>query len=228
MADESKHVQESPPAVVFPIDYRAEASAPAANSNPSVEPTANTGSTSPCIWKDTHMPPHCDSLDGPVVTAARQALDASDVNVVLPYVGEEAEAEVRAAFDLTLRARAHDGAAREAADLYFFNTVVRLHRAGEGAPFTGLKPAGLDVGPVIPLAESAIASDDPDALAGFLSDAVRAEVAARFRAVQESRAGAENDVASARRFVDASLGLQVWAHHLNKAIHAPAHEHRSA
>lgn len=32
------------------------------------------------------MPPHCDSLDGPVVTAARQALEAGDVDIVLPFV----------------------------------------------------------------------------------------------------------------------------------------------
>jgi hypothetical protein len=32
------------------------------------------------------MPPHCDSLDGPVVTAARRALDAGNVDLVLPFV----------------------------------------------------------------------------------------------------------------------------------------------
>jgi hypothetical protein len=171
------------------------------------------------------MPPHCDSLDGPVVTAARAALDTSDVTVVLPYVGEEAEAEVRAAFDLASSARTQHGAARDVADLYFFDTVVRLHRAGEGAPYTGLKPTGLDVGPVIPLAEAAIAEGDPEELARFLAGAVRSEVAARFGAVQEAEKEADRGVAEARRFVNASLGLQVWAHHLNAAIHAPAHEH---
>jgi hypothetical protein len=32
------------------------------------------------------MPPHCDSMDGPVVTAAIQALNAQDVDLILPYV----------------------------------------------------------------------------------------------------------------------------------------------
>jgi hypothetical protein len=32
------------------------------------------------------MPPHCDSLDGPVVTAAREALDTTDVDLILPFV----------------------------------------------------------------------------------------------------------------------------------------------
>ncbi len=102
------------------------------------------------------MPPHCDSMDGPVVAAARRALEKEDVNLILPYVKDSASADVRAAFEKALRARRSDPAAREVADLCFFETAVRLHRAGEGAPYTGLKPAGLDVGPVIPVAEKAM------------------------------------------------------------------------
>jgi hypothetical protein len=102
------------------------------------------------------MPPHCDSLDGPVVTAARRALDAGNVDVVLPFVPEQGEAAVKDVFQRTLRVRALDDEAREVADRLFFETVVRVHRAGEGAPYTGLKPAGLSFGPVIPLAETAV------------------------------------------------------------------------
>jgi hypothetical protein len=32
------------------------------------------------------MAPHCDAMDGPVVTAARAALEAHDVGLVLPFV----------------------------------------------------------------------------------------------------------------------------------------------
>jgi hypothetical protein len=78
-------------------------------------------------------------MDGPVVTAARQALEVENVNLILPYVPASGVSEVRAAFDKVLRARKVDPAAREVADLYFFETVVRIHRAGEGAPYMGLK-----------------------------------------------------------------------------------------
>ena len=70
---------------------------------------------------------------------------------ILPYVKGAATADMRSAFEKVLRARKAGPAAREVADLYFYETAVRLHRAGEGAPYTGLKPAGLDVGPVIPV-----------------------------------------------------------------------------
>ncbi len=33
------------------------------------------------------MPPHCDSIDGPVVKAAIRALDEGSVALVLPFVG---------------------------------------------------------------------------------------------------------------------------------------------
>lgn len=170
------------------------------------------------------MPPHCDSLDGPVVRAAREALDREDVEIILPFVHEPGEAEVRQAFDLAVKARVQGADARDVADLYFFETVVRVHRAGEGAPFTGLKPAGLDVGPVIPLAERAIAQGDAGELAGFLSAAVHEEVLARFAEVMEAKAHAGEGLGAARRYVSAMLGLQVWSHTLYGAVHAAAHE----
>jgi hypothetical protein len=104
------------------------------------------------------MPPHCDSLDGPVVNAARTALEVGDVALVLPFVRADGEAEVRRVFGSVLPVREFGPEAREVADRLFFETVVRIHRAGEGAPYAGLKPAGLSVGPVIPLAERAVST----------------------------------------------------------------------
>lgn len=169
------------------------------------------------------MPPHCDSLDGPVVRAARNALDHDDVDLVLPFVHAEGEDEVRHAFALATRARDAGDEAREVADRFFFETAVRVHRAGEGAAFGGLKPAGLDVGPVIPLAESAIADGDATPLADFLADAIRDQVRARFTAMVHARARADEigDVQSEREYVDAMLGLEVWSHKLYKRILGP-------
>ena len=170
------------------------------------------------------MPPHCDSLDGPVVGAARSALDHEDADLVLPFVPASAEAEVRQAFDLAVKARAQGPEAREVADRFFFETAVRVHRAGEGAPFTGLKPAGLDVGPVIPLAEQAIASGDPTALTALLTAAVEEEVEARLAEVMALKEHVDG-VTAARQYVSAMLGLQVWAHKLHAAIRAARGRH---
>ncbi len=170
------------------------------------------------------MPPHCDSMDGPVVMAARRALEKEDVNLILPYVKDDASADVKSAFEKAVRARKAGPAAREVADLYFFETVVRLHRAGEGAPYTGLKPAGLDVGPVSPVAEKAIETGSPDALIRLLTDTLRHELQHRFehmRHLGDYRAG---EVVKAREYVEAMLGLEVYSHHLYEAMKASPHE----
>lgn len=169
------------------------------------------------------MPPHCDSLDGPVVRAAQRALDAANVAIVLAFVPQRAEKEIVETFDKVMAARRSSAAGREVADRYFFETVVRVHRAGEGAPFTGLKPAGLDVGPVIPIAEKAVDSGDPAALEGALVTAVREGLAERFHHLQHLRDGAQSGLHGAREYVTAMLGLQVWAHGIYQATKTTAH-----
>jgi uncharacterized protein DUF6448 len=170
------------------------------------------------------MPPHCDSLDGPVVRAAQLALATGDVGHVLPYVPAANEDEIVAAFELSAAVRPLGPDARKLADTAFFETVVRVHRAGEGAAYTGLKPAGLDVGPVIPVAERAIAAGAPDELTVLLCRFVEHEVAHRFEEMRRLEP-ANGNVAAQRAFVEATLGLQVWAHALYLAIRAQPHEH---
>lgn len=169
------------------------------------------------------MPPHCDSMDGPVVTAARQALDSGDVTVVLPFVPVEGEAEVRATFDRVLPVRDLGPDARETADRLFFETVVRIHRAGEGAPYTGLKPAGLSFGPVIPLAERAVEGGSAEPLADFLTAVLREELRKRLDTVHRLAESRTTSVEDARRHVEAMLGFEVYTHHVYEALRAPAH-----
>ena len=169
------------------------------------------------------MPPHCDSLDGPVVRAAQRALDAGNVALVLPFVPKAGEKEIVEAFVKVEQARGTNAICREVADRYFFETVVRVHRAGEGAAFIGLKPAGLDVGPIIPIAEKAIESDNAAALEEALVAAVREELADRVDRLRHLRAGAHGGVDGARAYVQAMLGLQVWAHGLYQATRAAGH-----
>ena len=99
---------------------------------------------------------HCDSMDGPVVLAAKEALGTGNVDHVLIWVTGDQEDEIRTSFQQTLKVRKVNEEVREMADRYFFETLVRLHREAEGAAYTGLKPAGTDFGPAIPAAEKAL------------------------------------------------------------------------
>jgi hypothetical protein len=162
-------------------------------------------------------------MDGPVVKAARRALEAGDVKLVLPFLHEDGEDEVRQAFAKVLDFTRDGAAAREVAELYFFETVVRVHRVGEGAAFTGLKPAGLDVGPVIPVAERAIDSGSPDELSEVLCEFVRGQVARRLRHVTELKGRAGGGMSDAREYTSAMLGLQVWANGVYRTLEAGPH-----
>jgi hypothetical protein len=170
------------------------------------------------------MPPHCDSLDGPVVKAATKALEQRDVDLVLPFVPEEGEQEVRAAFEQALRVEPLAPEAKQLADEWFFENVVRIHRAGEGAPYTGLKAAGLGHGPVVPVAEGAIETDSPDELIALLTGMVEQEVRERFEQLMDLKAHANGDLHANRAYVEAMLGLEVWSHSIYQALHAGPHE----
>lgn len=107
---------------------------------------------------------HCDGLDGPVVKAAARALATGNVNAVLIWVQPDDGEAVTKTFRKALAVRRLGPEAQELADLHFFETVVRLHRAGEGAPYTGLKPAGRDLGPVIPAVDKALETGSAEGL----------------------------------------------------------------
>lgn len=169
------------------------------------------------------MPPHCDSLDGPVVVAAKHALEAGRVDLVLPYVPAESEAEVAKAFGETIELRARHPEFSAFADRWFFENVVRIHRAGEGAPFAGLKRAGLDVGPVIPVAERALETGSPDELIGLLQDVIAEQVKHRLEHALHLKAAADVGVPEAREYVEAMLGLEVWSHRVYLSALASAH-----
>lgn len=146
---------------------------------------------------------HCDGLDGPVVAAARQALDTGDVGRVLIWVQEADEPEIKLAFSRSMVVRRLGPEARQLADLHFFETLVRVHRAGEGAPYAGLQPAGRDLGPAIPSAERALDTADAGALSTLLNGATSAGLASRFREVLEAKRDAGKSVAAGRRYVSA-------------------------
>jgi len=168
---------------------------------------------------------HCDGLDGPVVAAARLALDEGDPNGVLIWVQPQDEAEVRHSFQEAVEVRRLSPQAREMADRYFFETLVRLHRAGEGASFTGLKPAGRDLGPVIPLADNAVASGSERELSALLREEVEHGVRDRFADLQRKRGFAADDLAAGREYVSSYVAFVHYAEGLYEAARSVAAGH---
>lgn len=168
---------------------------------------------------------HCDTLDGPVVAAARRALETGNVDHVLPWVGEEDEPDVRRAFEHALAVRELGPQARELADRHFFETLVRIHRLSEGAPFTGLRPAGADLGPAVPAADQALETGLVKSLVSLLTDAVRSGVHRQFQDAMAQKSFAVEDVAAGRRFVEAYERYIHYAERIWQAATEPGPAH---
>ena len=181
------------------------------------------------IWLPAGLRAHCDTLEGPVVQAARQALARGEVTPVLMWVKAADEEAIRAAFARTLAVRKQSKEAAELADTWFFETLVRIHRAGEGAPYTGLK-AGAPSEPGIAAADRALASRRADEVLAATVHPLHAALEARFQRVVALRAHAEHTVAAGREYVDAYVDYVHFAERLaslasGTAAAAPAEHH---
>lgn len=157
---------------------------------------------------------HCDALDGPVVQAARAALEKNDVNLVLRWVPMDREPDVRAAFARTVQVRAMGHDARELADEWFFETLVRIHRAGEGEPFEGLKPAG-HIEPFVNAVDQSLATGNADAVVAEVTAHQSQGIRERFARARSARLQADSSVEAGRAYVAAYVD---YLHHVEALL----------
>ena len=168
---------------------------------------------------------HCDTLDGPVVQAGRKALESGDVKRALIWVKHEHEAEIETVFRKALAVRKLGVEAKELADMFFFETLVRVHRAGEGAPYTGLKPAGAKVDPAIAAVDKAVETGSIKLLSQTIKDEVGAGLESRFKEVLARKKFATSDVEAGREYVAAYVELMHYAEGIHNAALGVSSEH---
>lgn len=171
---------------------------------------------------------HCDGLDGPVIKDARKALETGNVKLVLIWVKQVEQEEIISAFNKTLAIRKLSPEAKEFADMYFFETLVRLHRAGEGAPYTGIKPAGRDLGPAIPAADKAIESGSPKELIKFLDDAIHDGIHPLYMNVKAKKNFDPNNVDAGREYVKAYVEFVHYVEKVYQLKAGPVHSEEGA
>jgi hypothetical protein len=167
---------------------------------------------------------HCDTLAGPVVITAKAALEKGDVTPVLKWVKKENEKEIREAFAKTLAVRKQSKEAKELADMYFFETLVRIHRAGEGAPYTGLKP-GEAIEPIIAESDKALETGSVDNLVKDVTDAVAKGIREKFAHAKETKKHADDSVEAGREYVEAYVVFTHYAERLYNDAAAKIEHH---
>jgi len=169
---------------------------------------------------------HCDTMDGPVVKDSQKALDSGDLTPVLKWISADDEPEVRAAFEKARTVRTESAAAKELADFWFFETVVRIHRASEGAPYTGVKPAGTELPHFVVAADKALEGDiSVDKLARHLTSVIDEGVKRRFALASEKLLHASDSVEAGRDFVKAYVEYVHYVEGLAERAQGSGHGH---
>jgi hypothetical protein len=168
---------------------------------------------------------HCDTMNGPVVKAAQKALETGNVNLVLIWVQKKDEAEITEAFNKTVAVRKLNPEAKQLADMYFFETLVRIHRAGEGAAYTGLKPAGSEVEPGVEAADKAIETGSGEALVKDLTETIHHEIHERFMEVMAKKNFKPDDIEAGREYVKAYVTFIHYLERLYQSAEQPVEGH---
>lgn len=168
---------------------------------------------------------HCDTMAGPVIKDAKAALEKKDVTPVLKWVKKDKEPEVYAAFETALAERAKDDEAKEKADMKFFETVARIHREGEGAPFVGIKPAEA-IEPIEAKADKALESGSADDLTVKISQHLTAGIKERLGRVLDKKKRMNDSVEAGREYVEAYVRYLHYVEGVHKAIMGEEKHHR--
>lgn len=168
---------------------------------------------------------HCDTYSGPVIIAAKQALEKSDITPVLMWVKKEDEEQIKVAFKKTIAVRAKGPEAKDLADNYFFETLVRIHRAGEGASYTGLKNERVE--PIVAMSDKALETGNVDSLANKVAAHVKEGIKKRFAKALEAGKTADKSVEAGREFVEAYITYVHYVEGIHSAAMSKGEHHES-
>ncbi len=169
---------------------------------------------------------HCDTMDGPVARAGLVALETGSLVPALRWVSADQESELQHVFETARALGGESKAVREIVNRYFLETLVRLHRASEGAPYTGLKPAGTPIAPVIHHAEAALSSGSGSDLMAYLNGQIQSGVEQRLHHALETARHADDSIEQGREAVDAYVEFVHYVEAIESAAAgAGAHAH---
>lgn len=168
---------------------------------------------------------HCDTANGPVIPEAKAALEKADLTPILKWVKKENEAEIRVAFAKAVAVRGKSKEARELADQYFLETLVRVHRAGEGAPYSGIKDEAID--PIIVMADKALVNGSADEMARMISSHMAGVIKEKFARVLEASKNKDKSVEAGREFVEAYVTYVHYVEGVHTVIASSGSHHQA-
>lgn len=193
------------------------------------------GTLAALLLKPLRASAHCDTMEGPTAQDGLRSLETGDPAPALKWVGPADENELREIFEQALAARDLGPAARSVAERWFIENLVRIHRAGEGAPYSGVQPYGTPVDERVAAADAAIASGDLAPLEGLVPADRWAELQRRFAAALDRKDYDTSDVDAGRAYIETYVSFFKYAegedhehgehHALAHAQHQHQHQH---
>lgn len=169
---------------------------------------------------------HCDTTGGPIIPEAKAALEKGDVTPILKWIKADTSIEIKDAFAKAVVVRAKGPEAKELADQYFLETLVRLHRAGEGAPYTGIKDE--PVGSIVALADKALADGSADDLVKKITAHVAKAIEEKFVKALEAKKNKDKSVDAGREFVEAYVTYMHYVEGIHGAVMSEGgHQHET-
>ena len=163
---------------------------------------------------------HCDTMEGPTVADGKKAMDNNNVNYVLKWVQPKYEKEITDKFNLSMKVKDLSPEAKQISEQYFFSELVRVHRAGEGAPFDGLKPVGTPVDEKVLAADKSIEVGNLSPLEGVLEEDKMPELKERFEKVMALKNFDANNLEAGREYIEAYVKFFKFAEGEEDGHHA--------
>ena len=114
-------------------------------------------------------------------------------------------------FAKAVKVRALGADAAELADRYFLENLVRIHRAGEGASYDGIKPTGTVLGPEVLAADEAMAAGNLKPLMALIPADKHAPLQRRFDKARDLQQFDVNDLAAGRAYIAAYVSFYKYA-----------------
>lgn len=168
---------------------------------------------------------HCDTMDWPVIIAAKKSLETKNPNYFLIWVQKKDEPIILEDFNKTLSLRQKNPEDSENIDKSFFENLVKIHREWEWAEYTWLKSAWSITNPVVILWDKSFETKNSTELEVFLSKTLADEIKNRFKEVIEKQNYALDDIEAWREYITSYITFLHWAEWIQDIINKKIDHH---
>jgi hypothetical protein len=171
----------------------------------------------PCRRGGMNMPKYPDEMQGPVVKAAKMALETGNVNYILIWLPEESENTLKNLLEKTCCTRSSRMNMKNRAYDWYFEMVNRFFNIGRPRDNLTIR-GGLAEKPLDLKVDKAIESGNFEEIRDIIPVTHEADAKQRFLHVMNMRNYPVNNIAEGRAYVSAFFDFNRYMHDLYSGI----------